>query len=347
MKLDDKTWIEFKLSDLFDMERGTRLTENNRIAGKIPLATAGHDNQGVSSYIGNPEQKIFSPALTIDMFGEAFYRNYNFCCDDNIHVLKPKNEVSDKYALLFLAMVINSGMHNFSYGKQYRSKTFKKHIVVLPALGNSPDWKFMSEFMKEKEQNILAKYKTYLATIERERERVETTCGRKWVEFSIDEIFNIKAGKRLTKASMISGKTPFIGASDSNNGVTAFIFNDNTSRDRNVLGVNYNGSVVETFYHPYECLFSDDVKRFSLKGCDGNKYIYLFLKSVIIKQKEKYQYGYKFNEARMLRQKITLPVTKNGEPDYKYMEQTAKQAEIKLLTRYIAYLDSRVTTPHR
>ena len=146
---------------------------------------------------------------------------------------------------------------------------------------------------------------------------------------------------------MISGKTPFIGASDSNNGVTAFISNDNASRDRNILGVNYNGSVVETFYHPYECLFSDDVKRFSLKNYDGNKYIYLFLKSVIIKQKEKYQYGYKFNEARMLRQKITLPVTDNGEPDYKYMEQTVKQTEVKLLTRYIAYLDNRITTSHK
>ena len=35
--------------------------------------------------------------------------------------------------------------------------------------------------------------------------------------------------------------------------------------DKNVLGVNYNGSVVENFYHPYECIFSEDVKRISFK----------------------------------------------------------------------------------
>ena len=35
--------------------------------------------------------------------------------------------------------------------------------------------------------------------------------------------------------------------------------------DKNVLGVNYNGSVVENFYQPYECIFSEDVKRISFK----------------------------------------------------------------------------------
>ena len=64
---------------------------------------------------------------------------------------------------------------------------------------------------------------------------------------------------------MQSGTKPFIGASDSNNGVTAFVGNTNASEDRNVLGVNYNGSVVENFYHPYTCIFSDDVKRFVLR----------------------------------------------------------------------------------
>lgn len=342
MSLEDRNWTAFKLSDLFDMERGTRLTENNRVAGKIPLATAGHDNQGVSSYISNSEQKVFSPALTIDMFGEAFYRDYDFCCDDNIHVLKPKINNWDKYSLLFLAMVINSGRNNFSYGKQYRSKTFKKHIVMLPSLNNNPDWSFMTEYMKAQEQNILDNYKTYLADIERERERAEATCGRKWAEFSIDDIFVIKPGKRLTKADMRIGKVPFIGASDSNNGVTAMVSNHNSSEDRNVLGVNYNGSVVETFYHPYACLFSDDVKRFSLKNYDGNKYVYLFLKSAILKQKNKYQYGYKFNETRMSQQKIMLPVKPDGTPDYEYMELTMKHTEASMLAQYVAYINHEI-----
>lgn len=130
---------------------------------------------------------------------------------------------------------------------------------------------------------------------------------RAWREFEIGEICNIKSGVRLTKQDMMKGDRPFIGATDSNNGITEFISNINGSLDKNVLGVNYNGSVVESFYHPYECIFSDDVKRLELKNGLGNQWTYLFLKSSILKQKEKYQYGYKFNAQRMEKQKILLP----------------------------------------
>lgn len=130
---------------------------------------------------------------------------------------------------------------------------------------------------------------------------------REWREFEIGEICNIKSGVRLTKQDMMKGDRPFIGATDSNNGITEFISNMNGSLDKNVLGVNYNGSVVENFYHPYECIFSDDVKRLELKNGLGNQWIYLFLKLSILKQKEKYQYGYKFNAQRMEKQKILLP----------------------------------------
>lgn len=117
------------------------------------------------------------------------------------------------------------------------------------------------------------------------------------------------------------GNKPFIGASNANNGVTAFVSNTNVSEDSNILGVNYNGSVVEKFYHPYACVFSDDVKRFSLKNKSGNKYIYLLLKTIILQQKSKYAYGYKFNEKRMKKQMILLSVDENGTPDYAFMEQ--------------------------
>ena len=43
---------------------------------------------------------------------------------------------------------------------------------------------------------------------------------------------------------MQDGNIPFIGATDSNNDITNFVSNTNVSHDKNVLGVNYNGSVV-------------------------------------------------------------------------------------------------------
>mgnify|MGYP001770199605 CR=1 FL=1 len=148
-----------------------------------------------------------------------------------------------------------------------------------------------------------------------------------WGEFKIEDIFHIKSGKRLTKKEMKNGKIPFVGSTNRNNGITNFVSNQNNSMDSNVLGVNYNGSVVENFYHPYKCIFSDDVKRLSLKGMVGNKYIYLFIKTMILMQKKKYAYGYKFNGQRMKRQVILLPVTEKGEPNWSFMENFMKEVE--------------------
>ena len=44
---------------------------------------------------------------------------------------------------------------------------------------------------------------------------------KNWKWFKYNEIFEIKKGKRLTKADMINGDIPYIGATDSNNGITA------------------------------------------------------------------------------------------------------------------------------
>jgi len=164
----------------------------------------------------------------------------------------------------------------------------------------------------------------------------------KWLPFVLDEIFMIKAGKRLVKSEMKAGYIPFVGASEFNNGITEFISNKNASLDRNVLGVNYNGSVVNSFYHPYQAVFSDDVKRLSFRNGKESKFSYLFVKTAILRQKCKYEYGYKFNEQRMKKQRILLPANTQDEPDYSYMEQYVQNMEYQKLKKYQAYIQDRL-----
>lgn len=110
-------------------------------------------------------------------------------------------------------------------------------------------------------------------------------------------------------------------------------------RFSNVLGVNYNGAPCIAFYHPYECIFTDDVKRLHLRNYEDNKFVLLFFVSVFAQQRSKYSYGYKFKEQRMLRQKLMLPVTDSGKPDYEYMEQYAKNMILRKYQQYLAFLD--------
>lgn len=164
---------------------------------------------------------------------------------------------------------------------------------------------------------------------------------KEWCDFPLDDIFTVSAGKRLETRNKVPGTRPFVGATDNNNGVTGFVGNDNSSRDGNVLGVNYNGAPCIAFYHPYECIFTDDVKRLHLRHHSDNKFVLLFFVSIFAKQRSKYSYGYKFKEQRMLRQKLMLPVTDSGEPDYEYMEQYAKNMMLCKYQQYLTFLQQR------
>ncbi|GAA8632030.1 restriction endonuclease subunit S [Helicobacter pylori] len=127
------TWQSFKLGDLFEMERGTRLTKANRIKGTRPLVTAGYENYGVAEYISNHEQRVFKGnTITIDMFANAFYRYSEYSADDNILVLTPKFTMNHRIGLCVTARINAVLKAKFSYGKQYRQKDFNVTIISLP-----------------------------------------------------------------------------------------------------------------------------------------------------------------------------------------------------------------------
>lgn len=172
---------------------------------------------------------------------------------------------------------------------------------------------------------------------------MERLNEKKWDEFVLDDIFTVGAGKRLETRNKVEGMRPFIGATDNGNGVTGFVGNDNASKDSNVLGVNYNGAPCIAFYHPYECIFTDDVKRLHLKNQEDNKFVLLFFTSIFAMQRVKYSYGYKFKEKRMHRQKLMLPVDDEGKPDYAYMTLYSAEMRGGMLMRYKNFIAGQLS----
>lgn len=338
----DKEWKLFNLKDLFSIEKGTRLTIENRKDGEIPFVTAGHENQGVSSFIGNKDLKLFKNSITIDMFAEAFYRNYSFCCDDNIHVLTPYDEF-DKYTSLFIVTVINAGNSIWNYGKQYRLKTFERHKIMLPITqNNKPDYEYMSMFMKNIEKEQINKYTKYLKELDIANwggaNRITQT---EWKEYYIKDIFEkIQRGKRLTKANFIDGINPYVSSSAINNGVDSFVGNKEKIRTfENCITLANSGSVGSTFYHPYHFVASDHVTH--LKNDNFNKYIYLFIASVIKRLEAKYNFNREINDKRLKNEIIMLPITETGEINYEFMENYMKCLEAKMITKYLDYLKNK------
>ena len=155
MSLKDVKWKGFKLSELFNIERGCRLKKSNRITGNTLLITAEKENHGIAMYVeppmnseGNLINKIYKDRLTIDMFCNSFYQSENFICDDNILVLIEKQKMT-KNIKHFIATILSMDIYKFSFTRQYRQKDFNKHIIMLPIndKGNL-DWEWIEEYMK-------------------------------------------------------------------------------------------------------------------------------------------------------------------------------------------------------
>lgn len=63
---------------------------------------------------------------------------------------------------------------------------------------------------------------------------------------------------------------------------------------------------------------------------------------MILSQKVKYAYGYKFNGERMKRQKIMLPVSDEDLPDYDYMKFYMQKLELEQIFKILNYLNKEI-----
>ena len=133
VNLEDKEWEDFSISGnngIFKNYHGKRLVKEKRVIGKIPLLTAGEQNNGVSDFISNNNMDSFNNCISIDMFGNSFYHNYNCFGDDNIYFFL--TDSLSKYTKLFIIELINKNKSKFSYGKQFRQKNADTLKVILP-----------------------------------------------------------------------------------------------------------------------------------------------------------------------------------------------------------------------
>ena len=351
--LDKVEWKTFKLGDIFDLvtksSKGLNHLEKN-ISDGISYVGATNRNNGVLDFVKRKENLIYSGnAIAFIRNGEgsmgySVYKKEDFIASQDITV--GYNQYLNEYNAKFITTIADQVRGKYNFGYKRNQERLKRETLVLPSdeKGN-PNFQYMSDFVKklelDKVQEVLEYIYIYIRMMNILEEKV---CEISWKDFWIEDVCEIKSGIRLTKANQEIGLRPFVGASDSDNGVTAFVSNKNKSLDANVLGVNYNGSVVENFYHPYEAIFSDDVKRLKWKDeIYGNKYTYLFLKQMILSQKIKYAYGYKFNGERMKRQKIMLPVTKTGLPDYNCMTSYMQKQELEQIFKILNYLNKENT----
>ena len=366
-KLGTVKWGEFKYKEVFNrIEQGRRLKKDDQIDGTIPFVMSGTTNAGVVNYISNPVASFPKNAITIDIFGNTFYRNYAFGAGDDTGVYWNDATAYSSNAMLFFAVAMQkSMMGRFSYGKKLRSSQSEDFTMHLPVTDDGAiDFDFMESFIAELEAERVAELEAErVAELEAERvaelsayltvsgldnyelsndeeDALENFQSLKWDTYNLEKLFGKSTrGKRLKGDDRIAGTLPFVTAGEALEGISAYISNEVEVFEKNTTTIDMFGSAK---YRNY--IYGGDDHIAVVHTENLPKYASIFVTTAIHKSSHngQFDYGHNFYAKDADALYISLPVNEAGNPDYDKMAIIISAIHKLVIKDVVAYSNRKI-----
>lgn len=346
-RLSEKEWGEFYIGDLFSVSRPKARNKDDYIYGDVPFVASGAVNNGVMKCCKGKENEVLDAGncLTVSpVDGSTFYQPMDFLgrggAGSSILMLR-SDSIQPDFGQ-FIARAVQQTCSKYSYGHMGNKDSIKRERVMLPVddKGN-PDYAYMTLYSTEVRGGMLMRYKNFIAgqLSQLEHRDIPALHEKEWGHFLIPDVFpNIQRGKRLKNADHVPGIIPYVSSTAKNNGVDDYVMATAGTRSfSDCISLANSGSVGTAFYEPFEFVASDHVT--SLKREGTSKFAYLFLATTIERQGSNFNFNREINDARIKKMQVMLPVTDEGKPDYKYMEQYAKNMMLRKYEQYLAFID--------
>ena len=335
-KIDTSSWKKFKISELFMAQTGNVDIQKVHINGKgVSVVSSGVEGNGI---IGKTDMnaKVFpAGTLTVDMFGNTFYRDFEYKMVTHARVfslsLKDDTVAMLPEVGLFLEASLKFLTQMYSFNNMCTFDKISDLEISLPVTTKDvPDWDYMQERIAELEQERIAELEQYLVaaglndyTLTEDDLKVLSLSGsgrdedgnpaahaavsKRTEQFVISNVFELHKGQRLTKADQIPGRTPFIGSTACDNGVTGYI-GQAPIFEGNAITVSYNGSVGQVFYQEKPFWASDDINVLYLKDHLLDRELFGYLGASLYKAGTGFSYTFKWNIERMRDTMFVLPI---------------------------------------
>lgn len=362
--LDEKTWAQ--LSAFGDDAPLCIKTTNSSIDGvrliddgekSVPYVTRSDSNNGLARFVSAKNYEFGSDdggCITVGLDTQtAFYQPHKFVTGQNIQVITGES-LNEDVAQFMVPILRQQMTAKFNWGGNGATLGRMKRLTVMLPVTDSgePDYEYMAECTRQMRETMLAKYRAYVEErIAELGEYVEIPAldEKEWKPFSIVDLFYSiipGKGKGLNHLKKVCADgVNYIGATNRNNGVLCYVEEDTYSRhmilEGNCIGFikNGDGSAGFAIYKAEQFISTSDV----LYGYADwlNKFTGLFFVVAQDKIEHKYSHGYKRNKEHLAGDKVMLPVTDSGEPDYKYMEQYSKNMMLRKYQQYLTFLQQR------
>ncbi len=349
------------LSDVFTIEICKNPLSKSFVdanPGSTPYVTTSSKNNGISGYV-NVEPDYPGNVITVSKDGgnaDAFVQPYPFCGNEKVMILTPIQKMSIE-ELLYYTVYINANKPKFSYGRkcskervgeikvpileEIRNQLNKSNIkqVQTNDINNIPDY-FLDEgyeracwYMDNIEvEKFEHKYKKE-ATSNKSQKQMQLNI-EEWKEFRLGELFNVYTGGDLVMSSLNEGDINVISHSKINNGVcttTQELEGRKLFSCQKTISLADRGNFFATI-QPSDFYIATRVKALEAKFDSSNKYILMFIATIINLEEFRFCYGRNCCSG-VEALTIKLPAVINDGniiPDYRFMEEYIKATKFSI-----------------
>ncbi len=351
MNLDIENWKEFVFGKLItDIYKSKALNKDdlnisNNASNNIRYITRTGENNGcelIADTTNIPMEYVQKGnAITIgDTTATCFYQSEQFITGDHMVVVRA-DWLNETIALYILA-ILNNEQYKYSYGRAFLINRIQETIIKLPIRYNSdktpfidnaykysdkgyvPDWQWMENYIKSLHHKPLTtKNKTPIFI----NLKIED-----WKEFKVDKLFRIEPTKGKVSDDLIEGfDVPYIGAKHDLNGLMMSCqkegFEDWVSLGNCIVFIQL-GAGSAGYANYIESDFIGMSGKTSCGYIDGvmNKYIGLFLATILCLERPKYSFGRSWTGERLNETMINLPI-KHNDDGTPYVDKTHQYSE--------------------
>ena len=312
------------LDTLFGITYGVNLDLNKlkKSESGINYVARTQKNNGVTARVELLKSITPNPAGTISVSCggsvlEAFLQEEPYYSGRDLVYITPLVKMT-RQEKLYYCMCIRNNKFRYNFGRQPNKSLGK---IKIPSLDDIPEYVNKIEI---KDMSYFSKKYNDTMHIELEID--------KWKEFCLYGINGIFEEvylatpyhkNKLKKVEKSSKSIPYITRTGMENGLNCYVekSEDFVYEKGNALTIGAEGACC--FYQANDFICGNKITI--LRHSKLNKYNGLFISTVInFESKGKYNYGRAYISSRVKNTKIRLPVNKQGEIDFDYMEEYIK-----------------------
>ena len=351
---------------MFSAQTGDTDLQQKDINGKgTYFINSGVEGQGIKGKTDR-EAKIFgSNTITIDFWGNAYYRDFEYKMATHNHVFSLTGDViKNRIVGLYLVTTMSYMKKLFSYNNMGTWSKIKEQYIHLPITqSNEIDFAFMESRIREMEESRIREMEAYLKVAgfedceltEEEQEALTTIKSKRLKEYTIGTLYDKKELKnrpfdKRTDTRQTPDDTynlPLVNAKNGDNGIMFYGHKDKFDSIEMSIDIVQNGAIAtgNVYPQPQRTGVLWDAYLIKSIGYSDTRESLIYVSAAIEKCiKKKFSYECKATWNRVCHERIWLPVTSTGSIDYKFMETYIRAIEKLTIQRVLDWRAKEIAT---